>query len=42
MYKVFAYPTSFIVDRDGVIRERIEGIISREEWEIYLQKVIEL
>jgi cytochrome c biogenesis protein CcmG/thiol:disulfide interchange protein DsbE len=42
LYKVFSYPTSFIVDRDGVIRERIEGIISREEWEVLLQKVIEL
>lgn len=39
-YKVFSYPTSFIVDRDGVIRQRIEGIISREEWEIYLDEVL--
>jgi cytochrome c biogenesis protein CcmG/thiol:disulfide interchange protein DsbE len=39
-YKVFSYPISFIVDRDGVIRERIEGVISREEWEILLQGVL--
>jgi cytochrome c biogenesis protein CcmG/thiol:disulfide interchange protein DsbE len=40
MYKVFSYPTSFIVDRDGVIRQRIEGVISREEWELYLDEVL--
>lgn len=41
VYKVFSYPTSFIVDRDGVIRERIEGVISREQWEIFLQDIFE-
>jgi cytochrome c biogenesis protein CcmG/thiol:disulfide interchange protein DsbE len=40
LYKVFSYPTSFIVDRDGVIRQRIEGVISREEWELYLDEVL--
>lgn len=39
-YKVFSFPTSFIVDRDGVIRQRIEGVISREQWEQYLQEVL--
>lgn len=39
-YKVSGYPVSFIIDRDGVIRHRIEGIIEREQWEIYLQDVI--
>lgn len=40
LYKVFSYPISFIVDRDGVIRERIEGVISREEWEMHLEEVL--
>lgn len=41
LYKVFSYPISFIIDRDGVIRERIEGVISREEWEMHLEGVID-
>lgn len=32
-YKVFAFPASFLVDRNGVIRERIDRVISLEEWE---------
>lgn len=39
-YKVYAYPTSFIVDKDGVIRQRIEGVISRDQWEEYLQQLM--
>jgi cytochrome c biogenesis protein CcmG, thiol:disulfide interchange protein DsbE len=38
-YKVIAYPTSFIVDRKGKIRERIEGVISLKQWESYLDEV---
>ncbi|MCD9025627.1 peroxiredoxin family protein [Cohnella silvisoli] len=41
LYKVFSYPISFIIDRNGVIRHRIEGVIEREQWEIYLQEVID-
>jgi cytochrome c biogenesis protein CcmG/thiol:disulfide interchange protein DsbE len=40
-YKVFSYPMSFIIDRNGVIRHRIEGVIDREQWELYLQEVID-
>ncbi|WP_372663867.1 TlpA family protein disulfide reductase [Cohnella sp.] len=40
LYKVFSYPISFIIDRNGVIRERIEGVISREEWEMHLDGVL--
>ncbi|KIL36949.1 hypothetical protein SD71_04345 [Cohnella kolymensis] len=39
-YKVYAYPTSFIVDMDGVIRQRIDGVISREQWQKYLQELL--
>lgn len=38
-YKVFSFPTSFIIDRNGQISERVEGIISIEDWEKYLDKV---
>lgn len=31
-YKVFSYPISFIVDRQGVVRQRIEGAKSLKEW----------
>ncbi len=41
LYKVFSYPTSFILDRDGVVLERIEGVIEREQWEQYLDKAIQ-
>ncbi|MBW5445096.1 redoxin domain-containing protein [Cohnella sp. CFH 77786] len=37
-YKVFSYPTSFIVGRDGRILERIEGTIPLATWEQYLDE----
>lgn len=41
LYKVFSYPTSFIVGRDGVIIERIGGVIDKRQWEEYLDKAIQ-
>jgi cytochrome c biogenesis protein CcmG/thiol:disulfide interchange protein DsbE len=41
LYKVFSYPVSFNIDRNGVIRHRIDGVIDREQWELYLQEVID-
>jgi cytochrome c biogenesis protein CcmG, thiol:disulfide interchange protein DsbE len=40
MYKVFSYPTSFVVDRNGTIRQRIVGVIPLKDWEKYLDEVI--
>ncbi|WEK55425.1 MAG: TlpA disulfide reductase family protein [Candidatus Cohnella colombiensis] len=40
LYKVFSYPTSFIVNREGIVVERIEGIISRKQWEKYLDNAL--
>lgn len=37
-YKVNTFPTSFIIDSDGVIRERINGVITYEEWERLINK----
>ncbi|MBB6634008.1 TlpA family protein disulfide reductase [Cohnella thailandensis] len=39
-YKVFSYPISFIVDKDGVVRERIEGIQPLEKWETMLDGLL--
>ncbi|MFC5470019.1 TlpA family protein disulfide reductase [Cohnella suwonensis] len=40
LYKVSYFPVSFIIDRDGVIRHRVEGIIDRKQWEQYLADVL--
>jgi len=41
LYKVTGYPVSFIIDRDGVIRHRIGGIIERKEWDALLKDVLD-
>jgi len=40
LYRVYALPTSFIIDREGKIVERIEGIIPLEQWEKLLEPVL--
>ncbi|WP_028610325.1 TlpA family protein disulfide reductase [Paenibacillus harenae] len=37
-YKVDTFPTTFLIDDDGVIRERINGVITFEEWERIIAK----
>ncbi|MCU6707620.1 TlpA family protein disulfide reductase [Paenibacillus sp. J5C_2022] len=37
-YKVKVYPTTFLIDSEGVIRERINGVIPYEEWERLIEK----
>jgi hypothetical protein len=37
-YKVDTFPTSFLIDSNGVIRERINGVITFEEWERLIEK----
>lgn len=39
-YKVFAFPASFLVDRDGVVRERIDRVLTLEEWEQKIEAVL--
>ncbi|CAI6082570.1 TlpA family protein disulfide reductase [Cohnella sp. JJ-181] len=39
-YKVFSYPISFIVDRQGIVRERIEGAKSLKEWRAMLDRAM--
>lgn len=38
LYKVNTFPTSFLIDGNGVIRERINGVITYGEWERLIQK----
>lgn len=40
LYQVLGYPTSFIVDRHGVIREVVLGIRPKEEMERMLREVM--
>lgn len=37
-YKVDTFPTTFLIDGDGVIRERINGVITLAEWERLIEK----
>ncbi|CAM4058127.1 TlpA family protein disulfide reductase [Paenibacillus alkaliterrae] len=38
LYKVDTFPTTFLIDREGIIRERINGVITIEEWERLIKK----
>ncbi|MFC6332504.1 TlpA family protein disulfide reductase [Paenibacillus septentrionalis] len=33
LYRVNTFPTSFLIDERGVIKERINGVITLEQWE---------
>ncbi|WP_337101531.1 TlpA family protein disulfide reductase [Paenibacillus sp. YIM B09110] len=37
-YKVDTFPTTFLIDSNGVIRERINGVITFAEWERLIEK----
>ncbi|MBB6674321.1 TlpA family protein disulfide reductase [Cohnella nanjingensis] len=39
-YKVFSYPISFIVDREGVVQHRIDGPQPLEEWAKMLDPLV--
>lgn len=38
LYRVAQFPTSLLVDKNGVIRERIVGVIPRVQWEALIEK----
>lgn len=40
LYRVVGYPTSFIIDKNGVIQEVIQGIRSRDELERLIRKAM--
>ena len=37
MYKVSSFPTSLLVDSEGIVRERITGVISEDKWETIIE-----
>lgn len=41
-YKVTTFPTSFIIDSNGIVRERVPGVISLNEWEALIEKWIDI
>ncbi|RXZ82270.1 TlpA family protein disulfide reductase [Paenibacillaceae bacterium] len=40
-YRVISFPTTLLIDREGIIRERIPGVITKQEWERKIRKWIE-
>lgn len=42
LYKVTTFPTSFIIDSNGIVRERVPGVISLNEWEDLIEKWIDI
>ena len=38
LYRVAQFPTTLLVDRNGVVRERITGVIPRVQWEALIEK----
>ncbi|CAG5088358.1 Alkyl hydroperoxide reductase/Thiol-disulfide oxidoreductase [Thermobacillus xylanilyticus] len=38
LYKVSQFPTTLLVDKDGVIRERVVGVLSKTHWEALIDK----
>lgn len=40
LYSVRTFPTSFLIDKDGVIVERINGVITLEQWETIIEQYL--
>ncbi|WP_219837908.1 TlpA disulfide reductase family protein [Paenibacillus sp. R14(2021)] len=40
LYKINSFPISLLVDSNGVVRERIEGVISKSKWQGIIDKWI--
>ncbi|MFC4100047.1 TlpA family protein disulfide reductase [Paenibacillus xanthanilyticus] len=38
LYKINTFPTSLIIDQNGVVRERVQGVITKAEWEDKIEK----
>jgi len=38
LYKVSSFPTSLLIDSKGIVRERITGVISKQEWQNRIDK----
>lgn len=42
LYKISSFPTSLLVDSEGIVRERITGAIPEDKWETIIEKWIDL
>jgi len=38
LYKIAQFPTTLLVDRQGIVRERITGVIPRVKWDSLIEK----
>ncbi|MFS0722905.1 TlpA family protein disulfide reductase [Paenibacillus sp. 1P07SE] len=38
MYKIGQFPSTLLIDAEGIIRERVTGVISKAEWEQLIDK----
>ncbi|REE84371.1 thiol-disulfide isomerase/thioredoxin [Paenibacillus taihuensis] len=38
LYKVNQFPTSLLIDSNGIVRERVTGVISKSKWEALIDK----
>ncbi|MBP3961334.1 TlpA family protein disulfide reductase [Paenibacillus lignilyticus] len=42
LYKVNTFPTTLLIDSNGIVRERIGGVISKSKWEAIIDKWIDV
>ncbi|WP_308634670.1 TlpA family protein disulfide reductase [Paenibacillus silvisoli] len=42
LYKVNQFPTSLLIDSNGIVRERIGGAISKSKWEAIIDKWLDV
>ncbi|WP_028562503.1 TlpA family protein disulfide reductase [Paenibacillus pinihumi] len=40
LYKISTFPTTLLIDENGVVMERIVGVIPREQWEKRIEALI--
>ncbi|WP_270170138.1 TlpA family protein disulfide reductase [Paenibacillus sp. SYP-B4298] len=41
LYKVSTFPTTLLIDRDGTVKERVVGVITREQWEKRIEALLQ-
>jgi len=40
LYKISTFPTTLLIDHNGVVKERVVGVITREQWEERIDKLL--
>ncbi|SFJ08942.1 Thiol-disulfide isomerase or thioredoxin [Paenibacillus sp. UNC496MF] len=41
LYKVNSFPISLLIDSNGIVRERVEGVITKAKWQGFIDKWLE-